>query len=298
MLLLSKTRIKATSRKLQGRVFSRSELSDVIAQNVGSWQIVSESAAVTANSISAASPTPADILQALVKNKLLFALTLPFPYRTVTRFTWGPAPTYRIIQSVDEKGYFTHYTAMHIHGLTDQIPKTVYFNVEQPATGGGGQLSQEGINRAFRGRCRVLNNVIDFRDLSVCKLNGQNTNQLGVIRASVDDSDVRVTNLERTLIDATVRPVYAGGVGEVAEAFKKAAPKLSVNKLVSYLRKLNYTYPYHQAIAFYLSRTGVYRKSQIDLLRKFPIEFDFYLNYQLKNPAYNEEWRLFVPKGF
>ena len=296
--MLSMRRIEHSFRALQKKVLAQSEINAFIARNVESWEIEDEHSSKDRKVISTQTYSPSGILSALVKNTPLQLITLPFPYRTVVRFTWGQAPTYRVLQSVDSDGYFTHYTAMQIHGLTDQIPKTVYFNVEQPATGGGGQLSQEGINRAFRGRCRVSNNVIKFRDLTVCKLNGQNTNQLGVIRMTIDDSDVQITNLERTLIDATVRPVYSGGVGEVAQAFKNAAPKLSVNKLVSYLRKLNYTYPYHQAIGFYLSLAGIYKKSQIDQLRKFPIDFDFYLNYQLKNPDHNKEWRLFIPKGF
>jgi hypothetical protein len=280
-------------------VFSRANINRIILENLEAWQIEDQEANEDDGAIPVKSYLQADVLDVILKNTKLQTVKLAFPYRTVFRFTWGEAPTNQILQSLDDKGYFSHYTAIRIHGLTDQIPKTVYFNVEQPATGGGGALSQEGIDRAFRGKCRVSNNVIELRDLKVCKLNGQNTSQLGVIRAATDGGyDVRVTNLERTLIDATVRPVYAGGVGEVAEAFKNAAKSLSVNKLVSYLRKLNYTYPYHQSIGYYLSRTGVYKQSQIDLLRSFPIEFDFYLNYQLKNPDYNKEWRLYVPKGF
>mgnify|MGYP000533613284 CR=1 FL=1 len=72
----------------------------------------------------------------------------------------------------------------------------------------------------------------------------------------------------------------------------------SINKLAAYLRTLNFTYPYHQAIGFYLERAGDYSDSQINLIRQFPIEFDFYLTYQMKNPDYNERWRLFIPKGF
>jgi predicted transcriptional regulator of viral defense system len=188
---------------------------------------------------------------------------------------------------------------MHLHGLTDQVPKTIYFNVEQPASGGGGKLTQEGINRAFQAKCRTSNNVITFRDVRICRLNGGNTHQLGVIDFKTDSGEkIRVTDIERTLIDAVVRPVYAGGIGEIAEAFRIAADRISIKRAAEYLRKLNFTYPYHQVIGFYLERAGVYKASQIDLMRKFPIEFDFYLNYQIKNPVYNERWKLFVPQRF
>ncbi len=59
-----------------------------------------------------------------------------------------------------------------------------------------------------------------------------------------------------------------------------------------------YTYPYHQAIGFYLERSGGYSQSQLDLLRQFDIQYDFYLAHQMKEMDYNEKWRLFIPKGF
>jgi hypothetical protein len=73
---------------------------------------------------------------------------------------------------------------------------------------------------------------------------------------------------------------------------------VSVKKLAEYLRKLNFTYPYHQAIGFYLEHAGTYKAADIKLMQRFPIEYDFYLNYQLKNPAHNEKWRLFTPQRF
>ncbi len=297
MILLSKSKIAATFHPYRHSVLRRKKVNQLITENVQSWQI--DEPPQEDSAILVESPSQTDVLNALVKDTELESIRLAFPYRTVFRFSWGKAPTYQILQSLDDNGYFSHYTAIQMHGLTDQLPKTVYFNVEQPATGGGGALSQEAIDRAFRGKCRVSNNVIDFRDLTVRKLNGQNTGQLGVIEFEQDEGfSIRLTNIERTLIDAAVRPVYAGGVGEVAQAYKNAAGNVSVNKMVAYLRKLNYTYPYHQSIGFYLEHSGKYKASQISLLRKFPIENDFYLTYKLKNPQYNERWRLYIPKGF
>ena len=49
-----------------------------------------------------------------------------------------------------------------------------------------------------------------------------------------------VTGVERTLIDATVRPVYSGGINEVLTAFSRASKMVSINKLVAMLKKINY----------------------------------------------------------
>jgi predicted transcriptional regulator of viral defense system len=37
--------------------------------------------------------------------------------------------------SLEQDAYFSHYTAMQLHGLTEQIPKVMYLNVEQHASG-------------------------------------------------------------------------------------------------------------------------------------------------------------------
>jgi len=60
---------------------------------------------------------------------------------------------------------------------------------------------------------------------------------------------VRVTNLERTLIDAVVRPAYSGGVFEVAKAFELAKDQVSVNAMGAMLGKLRFAYPFHQPSA-------------------------------------------------
>jgi predicted transcriptional regulator of viral defense system len=99
---------------------------------------------------------------------------------------------------------------------------------------------------------------------------------------------IRVTNLERTLIDIAVRPFYSGGVHKVLEAYKRAAERVSVEQMATMLQTLDYTYPYHQAIGFYLERSGYYDDASIKLFHEFPKEFDFYLANGMKSTAYSK----------
>ena len=233
-----------------------------------------------------------------MKAGILKKAVLPFPYRQDIRYLFGKVDLLDLVQSLSDEGYFTHFTAIHLNNLTEQIPKTIYFNVEQRTSGGMGQLTQEALNRAFKAEPRLSSNVVEYKGTRIVKVNGRNTNRLGVVvKRRANAGAVRVTDCERTLIDATVRPAYSGGIAVVAKAFELAKESVSVNKLTAYLRKLRYVYPYHQAVGFYMERAG-YDEPLLKLLEQFPIEYDFYLQHAMKSPVLNKRWRLYVPKGF
>jgi hypothetical protein len=238
----------------------------------------------------------------LRENSKLKELKFPFPYRSEVRYVWGDVPLLEVLLTLKKDSYFSHYTAVRMHGLTEQVPKTIYLNHEQRPQPKNPHLEQGRIAAAFSRRPRVSQNAIDFDDIRICMINGMHTNQLGVSDAQVSyDGDtnvkVRVTNVERTLIDITVRPIYSGGVFEVQKAFRLAKDQVSVNALGAMLQKLQYVYPYHQAIGFYLERAG-YKPSQLDLIRRFPMEYDFYLANEMGETEYIKDWRLYIPKGF
>ena len=275
------------------RVLRRRDLEQILSRNRGEWRLAQHA-------------TVAEFIAYLTKRARLRRVDLPFPVRKEIRYTWGDVPLSAVLMTVKPGCYFSHYTAVHMHELTEQDPKTLYVNVEQPPkpvpTSG---LVQERIDAAFARKPRMSKNVARLRDVRVCLLNGKHTGQLGVESREVNSADggtewtIRVTDVERTLIDIVVRPFYAGGVGEVLKAYRLAAPKVSVNRLAALLGQLAYVYPYHQAIGFYLERSGAYKTALIDAFRqKFSREFDFYLTYNMSNARYDKRWRLFVPQGF
>ena len=62
----------------------------------------------------------------------------------------------------------------------------------------------------------------------IVQLSGKATDQLGVETITARGlPPLPVTNLERSLIDAVVRPVYAGGPKTLLQAFRAASGKLS-----------------------------------------------------------------------
>jgi hypothetical protein len=124
---------------------------------------------------------------------------------------------------------------------------------------------------------------------------GKSTGRLGVETLKTANGEkLDVTNLERTLIDITVRPAYAGGVGEVLKAYRAARQRVSLDRLMSILDDLSYVYPYHQAVGFLMEAAGYDVKSDTFMARRR--EFDFYLAHGMKDRNYSKAWRLFYPR--
>ncbi|MBK3786644.1 hypothetical protein IQ288_19910 [Burkholderia sp. R-69980] len=254
----------------------------------------------------AQSTTAEHFIAFLKEHAKLKEIDFPFPQRAERCYVWGEVPLLSILLSLKKNLYLSHYTAMRLHGLTEQSPTTIYITDERGISGSGqherAQLGQAEIDLAFSRPPRVSHNWVEHAGKKIYLLNGAHTGHLGVATEPVTDEGgqevlARLTNLERTLIDITVRPVYAGGVFEVAKAFELAKDRVSINRLVAMLRKLDFAYPYHQAIGYYLERAG-YKPSQIDLIRRLPIEHNFYLMHEMDETRYVSNWRLAVPDGF
>lgn len=178
--------------------------------------------------------TTATFIRFLIESGRLSQFEFPFskPYKKKTVYAWGQVPFYEVVLGISSKCYFSHYSAVKIHGLTEQTPKTFYINEEQRLESWlAGKLTQKTIDAAFRRPVRVTNRVADTAEFRVVFLNGKNTGNLGVVEEEYSGAEqfghIRVTNIERTLIDITVRPIYSGGVSEVLKAFEAARTVIS-----------------------------------------------------------------------
>ena len=220
------------------------------------------------------------------------------PYKTITKYVYGQASPYTLGLSLRPNAYLTHATAVFLHAFSEQLPKTIYVNKEQtPKPPPLGPLTQQGIDRAFAGRARVTQFVFTAEDHRYVLLNGKNTGRLEVSKHLGPQGELLdSTKLERTLIDIVVRPSYAGGPFEVLEAYRRAKEKASIGVFLATLRKLDYAYPYHQAIGFYMDRAG-YRREQLARVKEAGLSFDFYLANAMKNPAFDSTWRIYHPPG-
>ncbi|MGE3182357.1 MAG: hypothetical protein AB7N71_12060 [Phycisphaerae bacterium] len=277
-------------------IFKLREIEKILAENRADWGLPSSFSA-------------AEFLAELLKTKRLRELAFDFPHRKETRYVWGDVPLEVVLLTLKPKCHFCHFTAMQLHDLTEQSPTTYYLNHElRPLPASAGGLEQSRLDRAFQNQPRMTKNIATTRvpqrgKIRVCLLNGKHTGYLGVVEREMTLADgtsatLRVTDLERTLIDIVVRPFYAGGVAEVLNAYRAAAGRISVNRLAATLRKLGYLYPYHQAVGYYLEACRQFDEATVALFHDgFDYEFDFYLTYKMGETEYVPRWRIHVPSG-
>lgn len=281
----------------QKRVFNNHEIRDILSCNKEYWRL-------------RINYTVNEFIADLAKYSKLkkFKFTKESEYLNVLyRYSWGEVPFEEVASHIVKDGYYSHFTALFMNGLTEQIPKVYYVNQElTPKDVDSSELSQEAIDKAFLKPARMPSMNYTYKGLRrITLLNSKYADHIGVIKQGDPDpgsptgffEHANVTRLERTLIDIAVRPEISGGVFEVLKAYELAAKKVSINVLVAMLKKLNYAYPFHQRIGFYMSKTGLYSSMQLKLVRKIPIKWNFYLSHDIKQKEYSEEWRIFYPKG-
>lgn len=283
-------------RKEQSRVFNDNALYNFLYSTREDWGVYLKGVQID------------ELIETLVDDEILARkkFSSKATSDSFIRYLFDSPSPYEIALGLKKGSYISHGSAVYLLGLNDQLTKTVYVNKEQSkkppnkATAKN-TMTQEAIDKAFSKEQRNTSSRISLKDhdCDIVLLNGKHTDRLQVSSISENNYSLDVTSLERTLIDIAVRPDYSGGTTQVLEAYKNASNTASINTIYATLKKLNYTYPYHQVIGFYLEKAG-FSKEKIELFKKnFSTEFDFYLEYSMPKSVkeYSKDWRLFYPKG-
>lgn len=200
------------------------------------------------------------------------------------------------ISSVTSKfSFFSYQTSLYIHSLTDKISNNIYLVKERKEIRKQPQISiaQNAIDLSFSKPQKMTSNKKEIEGFTINIISGQFQNHIGVQK----HKQYFISDIERTLIDCVVRPLYAGGVQEILKAFALAKEKIDVAKLYEYYSKMSFTYPFNQSIGFYLEMAGYDKSSYEPFLYHQKSDFDFYLDYNMEKKRYNNKWKIFFPEN-
>ena len=185
---------------------------------------------------------------------------------------WYTIHEFLIAQHLAPEGYIAYWTALHHHGLTEQVPRTVWIATHR------------------RRRERTINGVTyTFVTLRSHKIFGQQP-------VWIEGQRVSLASLEKSLVDALDHPAHCGGIVEVAKALSTALTErdISLEGLSDYAGRMG-----NRAI---FKRLG-YLCEQLDLPVANLIEqwqamlSAGYARLDPDRPAtgtYNQRWRLLV----
>ncbi len=286
-LTLAKPRIVAHFDGLTQSAFTTTEIAHVLEENREDWRLAQRTTVVK-------------FIEYLTKHSKLRNIEFSCEHHpSLHRFAWGDATPLQLGLSLKTDAYLSHGTAVYLHQLNDLLPRTIYVNNEHSPGGRyDDEMEQADLDRAFSRPQRTSNYRYRFGEYTYVLVNSQKTDHLGVETIQGPDSEtLPVTSLERTLIDIVVRPAYSGGIYQVAEAYASAINDLSVSRIVAMLRKLDYLYPYHQAIGYLLERAGMPAK-RLSRLLELGLSYDFYLTHEMEDTDYSATWKVHYPRGF
>lgn len=199
--------------------------------------------------------------------------------------------------------YVSHYTALYWNELVGQKPKDYYLTREISSRNPQHtkDYDQDRIRQAFLKTPRHTSQYAAYRGTKLYLVEKQDLGEIGVttkdIQLKTHSIQLRLTNIERTLIDAVISPHYSGGILTVINAYAKA--KINTRDLYDIYQRYNPYYPYWQSIGLILENVKGAQfasdwKSYFDT-RTF---VDFYIDRQVRSDwNYSEQWKVYYPMG-
>ncbi|MEK6776602.1 MAG: hypothetical protein AABY87_06970 [bacterium] len=200
-------------------------------------------------------------------------------------------------------GYFCNYSSIYYHSLTNQVPKTLYICNETISERRSKvrDISDNDLRRAFIKPRRHTSCVFDITGYSIVVVDRERNSGHGVIKTLATSQLLprksRVTCMERALIDAVVAPHYNGGIASVYAHYKAAQRRANAAKLIELYKKLDFVYPYSQAIGFLLEKARMAKHAAL-VYREFPPKHIYYIDHNAKTSwRYDKKWKLHYPEG-
>lgn len=109
-----------------------------------------------------------------------------------------------------------YWSALNHHGMTEQLPRTVFVATDHPVRRQPGEL------------LGVIYKIVSLKPVKL----------FGVMKDWIDETPFSVTDREKTIIDGLDLPQYVGGVSEIAKALIGSWKALDEKKLREYAEKI------------------------------------------------------------
>ncbi|MBI4208979.1 MAG: hypothetical protein HY538_04655 [Deltaproteobacteria bacterium] len=139
-----------------------------------------------------------------------------------------PAHDFEIAMALVNPAAISHWSALHHHGLTEQVPRTVFVltttDTEIPRLRG----------KRIAGRSGYPMSHTTYQFVRV-----KPERFFGTEKVWIGETRVTITDPERTLIDGLRMPQYCGDFAEVLHAFEMHGNHLNIDRIIEYALRLD-----------------------------------------------------------
>ena len=138
---------------------------------------------------------------------------------------------FEIATALVDPAMISHWSALHHHGLTEQIPRDVFVLTTTDAW----------VPRPRKDRRERAGGGFVVGDTTYRFIQVKPDRYFGDENLWVGEARVSMTDLERTLLDCLSMPQHCGGFGEALYAFQAAMPRLNIERITEYAIRLGVT---------------------------------------------------------
>lgn len=168
------------------------------------------------------------------------------------------AHEFEIAMALVAPAAISHWSALSHHGLTEQTPRRVFVLTAAPSVprlrGAKSEDAGEGYPVG----------AIRYRFVQV-----KPERFFGIEDVWVNESRIKMTDPERTLLDGLMAPQHCGDFSEVLHAFEVRAPKLDLERIIRYALRLDAATA--KRLGWILEQQKV-DPDRLESLRKVPIK--------------------------
>ena len=190
-----------------------------------------------------------------------------------------PIHEFEIAMALINPAALSHWSALHYHGLTDQIPRTIFV-----LTTASGHIPR---HRRFGS---VKKEGYAVGDFTYQFISIKAERFFGLQKIWIGETSVLITDPERTLLDGLAAPQYFGDIAEILDAFRQKKDSLDVEKIISYA--LLWDAAVIKRLGWVLENLGI-PQGRLQSLLDFPIKG--YRTLDASGPRkgpYNSRWMI------
>jgi len=169
-----------------------------------------------------------------------------------------PAHEYEVAMFLASPAAISHWSALHHHGLTDQVPRKVFVLTTTEAS----------VPRLRKSRGKRPSEGYPVGDTLYRFIQVKPERYFGTEKVWIGEVRVTITDPERTLLDGLSMPQYCGDFAEVLHAFEVRGVELDLKRIIDYALKLDAVTA--KRLGWVLEQLGV-EPVRLEMLAKLPI---------------------------